>query len=224
MTAAAEQRTDAWRQERAGNLTASTFYDIIALKRDGNPTAERSRLMRRKAFERMAGIAEHEIGGRALSWGKDLEDAATETYEIETGLIVQRSGYVVHPKYPYIGASPDGLVGALGGIETKCPHDEAVHVQTWLEGMPEIHKPQVQGNMMVTERQWWDFISYDPRQSERFRLYIQRVPRDDDYCDWLLKQLLQFEVELRTMVKTLEKRAANQEQFLADLASRQAAA
>lgn len=224
MSTAAEQRTEAWRQERAGNLTASTFIDIVAVKRDGSPTAERDRLMRRKAFERLAGIPEHEIGGKALAWGKDLEGAALEAYEIETGLIVRPSGYVPHPKYPYIGASPDGLVGDDGGIEMKCPHDEAVHVQTWLEGMPENHRPQVQGNMLVTGRKWWDFISYDPRQSERFRLYIQRVPRDDDYCAWLLKQLLQFEVELRSMVKALEQRAANQEQFLADLAAGRIAA
>ncbi|MCT9071225.1 YqaJ viral recombinase family protein [Cupriavidus gilardii] len=54
-------------------------------------------------------------------------------------------------------------MATVGGIEIKSPHDEGVHINTWLNGMPEEHMPQVQGNMLVTGRQWWDFISYDPQ-------------------------------------------------------------
>lgn len=205
---APEQRTDGWRQERAGCLTASTFKDILALKRGGGPTAERAKLMRVKAFERLAGIPQHELGGKALSWGRDLEDPANEAYMIETGGVIVASPFLVHPKYPFIGASPDGLVSTDGGVEMKCPHDEAVHIQTWLEGMPTDHIAQVQGNLMVTGRQWWDFISYDPRMSAPWRLYVQRIPRDDAYINNLLTALLQFETELREMVNTLRQKAA----------------
>lgn len=205
---AAEQRTDGWRQDRAGNLTASTFIDIIALTRAGKPTAARSKLMHQKAFERLAGIPIHEVNSKSLSWGIDLEDPADESYMVTTGGIVVPSPYIAHPEFPFIGASPDGLVGTDGGVEKKCPHDEAVHIETWLNGMPEDHMPQVQGNMLVTGRQWWDFISYDPRQGERFRLYVQRIPRDEAYCKDLLTKLLQFEAELRAMVQALERKAA----------------
>lgn len=208
MNAPAEQRTDAWRLERAGNLTASTFKDIIAVRRDGKPTEARGKLMRVKAFERLAGIAQHEVSSKSTDWGKDLEDAADEAYMVSTGGIIVPSPFLVHPQYDFIGASPDGLVGTDGGVEKKCPHDEAVHILTWLEGMPEDHKPQVQGNMLVTGRQYWDFISYDPRQAEKLRLYVQRIPRDDAYCKDLLTKLLQFEVELRAMVETLRRKAA----------------
>ncbi|WP_063584276.1 lambda exonuclease family protein [Achromobacter ruhlandii] len=208
MNAPAEQRTEEWRQERAGNLTASTFKDIIAVKRDGKPTEARAKLMRVKAFERLAGIAQHEVGSKSMDWGKDLEDAADEAYMVTHGGIIVPSPYLTHSQYSYIGASPDGLVGTDGGVEKKCPHDEAVHIQTWLEGMPADHMPQVQGNMLVTGRQWWDFISYDPRQAPELRLYVQRVPRDDDYIKTLLTALLQFEAELRAMVETLRRKAA----------------
>jgi predicted phage-related endonuclease len=209
MNAPAEQRTDAWRLERAGKLTASTFKDIVAVKRDGKPTEARAKLMRVKAFERLAGIAQHEVGGKSLDWGKDLEEAANEAYMVTTGGIIVPSPFITHPSHPFIGASPDGLVGREGGVEMKCPHDEAVHILTWLEGMPEDHIPQVQGNMLVTGRHWWDFISYDPRQGEKWRLYIQRIPRDDAYINTkLLPGLLQFEAELRAMVETLRRKAA----------------
>lgn len=208
MNAAAEQRTEEWRQERAGNLTASTFKDIIALKRDGKPTEARAKLMRVKAFERLAGIAQHEVGSKSMDWGKDLEDAADEAYMVSTGGIIVASPFLVHPQYDFIGASPDGLVDTDGGVEKKCPHDEAVHIQTWLEGMPADHMPQVQGNMLVTGRQWWDFISYDPRQAPELRLYVQRIERDEAYIKTLLTALLQFEAELRAMVDTLRRKAA----------------
>lgn len=212
----AEQRTEAWRQDRAGAITASVFKDVIATRRDGTPTAERSKLMRIKAFERLAGRAKHEVGGKSLDWGKDLEDAADEAYMVSTGGIVVPSPYLRHPKFPFIGASPDGLVGTDGGVEKKCPHDEAVHIQTWLEGMPEDHMPQVQGCMLVTGRQWWDFISYDPRIDEPWRLYVQRIPRDDVYIKQLLASLLQFETELRAMVNQLRAKANQIDTYQAD--------
>ncbi|MDQ2150089.1 YqaJ viral recombinase family protein [Alcaligenaceae bacterium C4P045] len=223
MNAPAQQRTDAWRQKRAGRITASCFVDAIAFtegegfyksgprkgqKRETISSPARERLKRELAFERLAGIAKHEVGARSLSWGRDLEDASLEAYMVQTGNIVEASGFLVHPRHPFIGGSPDGLIGTDGGLEAKCPMDEAVHIQTWLEGMPKDHIPQVQGNMMVTGRAWWDFTSYDPRQSERFRLYVQRIPRDDAYCADLLTKLLQFEMELRAMVKQLEAKAA----------------
>lgn len=204
----AEQRSEQWHQDRAGKLTASVFADVIGLTKAGKPTAERAKLMRLKAFERLAGIPKHEVGARSLAWGKDLEQAATEAYEIETGNIVEPAGFLIHPEYDFIGCSPDGLVGSDGGIEMKCPHDEQVHVQTWLEGMPLDHTAQVQGCMFVTGRRWWDFISYDPRQAPALRLYVQRIERDEAYCQKLLGGLLQFEDELRSMVDTLRRKAA----------------
>jgi hypothetical protein len=100
------------------------------------------------------------------------------------------------------------LIDDDGGLEGKCPHDEAVHILTWLEGMPEDHMPQVQGCMFVTGRKWWDFTSFDPRQTASHRLYIQRVYRDDDYIANLEKQILQFEMELRAMVEIIRSKAA----------------
>lgn len=220
MTDSAEQRTEAWRQERAGVITASNFAAAIKVMdagvyktgpKKGEPkprNAECMKLMRQLAFERLSGIPVHEISGMALRHGRDLEPYSYEAYEIETGNIVEQVGFIKHPKYTFIGCSPDGLIGAGGGLEMKNPLDEAVHIATWLDGMPEDHIPQVQGCMFSTNRQWWDFVSYDARQSEPFRLYIQRIERDDDYINkTLLPGLLQFEAELRAMVQELQSRA-----------------
>lgn len=220
-----EQRSDAWREKRAGRITASCFMDAIAVTaaepgavyksgpRKGQPkfpesTAARDTYMRTLAFERTAGIPKHEIGSKSLQWGTDVEAFARESYELETGNIVVESGFLLHPQFEFIGASPDGLVRLDGGIEMKCPHDEQVHIKTILSGMPEEHIGQVQGNMLVTGRTWWDFISYDPRQKESLRLYVQRIERDEVFIQKLLAGLLQFNLELEQMIAALEKRAA----------------
>lgn len=202
------QRTEEWRRARAGKITASRFADVIAVKRDGSPTAARSKYMRELAFERLAGEPMHEASGRALTWGIEVEQYAREAFELETGLIVEPADFVLHPEYDFIGCSADGLVGKTGGYESKCPMDESVHVQTWLEGMPADHIPQVQGCMFVTGRQWWAFTSYDPRACERLRLYHQRIDRDEVFIANLKTHLLAFEAELQQMVEELRRKSA----------------
>lgn len=205
---AAEQKTDEWRQQRAGKLTASRFVDVIARTRDGKPTAARAKYLREIVFERLAGVAKHEVSSKSLAWGTDVEPFQREAFELETGLVVRESGFVLHPVYPFIGASPDGLIDPDGGLEMKSPHDEAVHVQTLLDGMPDEHIPQLQGNMAVTGRSWWYFTSYDPRQAPGLRLFVQRVPRDEKFIACLISELRGFHEEAEAMVKQLKRRAA----------------
>jgi predicted phage-related endonuclease len=226
MSDAVEQRSDAWRMSRAGKLTASRFADMLAFTggepgdvyksgpKKGMPkpktsTDTRNRCLREVVFERLAATPKHEVGGKATQWGEDVESFARDAVELETGFIVRKAEFITHPTYPFIGASPDGLINEDGGYESKCPMDEAVHVRTLLEGMPADHIPQVQGGMLVTGRKWWLFASYDPRVPEPYRLYLQRVPRDDEYINGvLLPGLLQFEAEVQAMIKRLKERAA----------------
>ena len=205
-----DQRSDAWFQQRSGRITASRFADAIAMnKKTGQPTAARQTYMRTVVAEILSGRPKHSISSQALSWGTEAEQFAREAYELETGLVVAESGFVVHYEFDFIGGSPDGLVGADGIIEVKCPHDEQVHIGTWLDGMPADHIPQVQGNLMVTGRAFCDFISFDPRQAEPYRLYVQRIERDDKYIsETLLPGLLDFWADVQRMVKTIQDKAA----------------
>ncbi|KKJ05654.1 YqaJ-like viral recombinase domain protein [Burkholderia gladioli] len=226
MNNAIDQRTDAWYAARAGRITASRFADAIAFTggepgdvyktgpKKGQPkprqsTAARDKYMREVVFERLAAVSTHEVGGRATKWGEEIEAFAREQVEIATGHIITEGGFFVHPRYDFLGASPDGLISADGGYESKCPMDEAVHVNTMLKGMPADHVDQVQGGMLVTGRKWWLFASYDPRMPEPYSLYTQVVPRDDTYIDTvLLPGLLQFEAEVNAMIQLLKEKAA----------------
>jgi len=69
------------------------------------------------------------------------------------------------------------------------------------------HMPQVQGNIWVNGLDWIDFISYDPRAPEDFRLYVQRIMREDKYILALESHVVQFLAEVK---KLLEQIDANQ--------------
>jgi hypothetical protein len=45
--------------------------------------------------------------------------------------------------------------------------------------VPEDHLPQVHWAMACSGRQWWDFVSYDPRFPSDMQLFVKRVLRDE---------------------------------------------
>ena len=67
-------------------------------------------------------------------------------------------------------------------------------------GMPAEHIPQVQGLMWITDRMWWDFVSYSPTLPENLQLYIHRVYRDEKYIRDLEFKMIVFLLDVETSV------------------------
>jgi putative phage-type endonuclease len=197
-----EQGGDEWRAARAGKITASRFCDVMAKVKTGEAATRRAYRWE-VLTERLTGLPCEGYTNRAMEWGTQYEPFAREAYEAETGDLVDQVGLILHPQYAFIGCSPDGLVSAKGGCEIKCPFSSVVHVQTLKGGMPSEHRAQVQGAMWVTEREHWDFVSYDPRMPEHLRLYIERIKRDDAYIAELAAECLRFEAEVKRDLESL---------------------
>ena len=97
------------------------------------------------------------------------------------------------------GCSPDSLIGEDGGLEIKTalPH---IQIDRLLRGtLPSEHKAQVQGNIWLCERKWWDFCSYCPK----LPLLVVRVMRDEEYITQLEKAVDQFNDELKHLVEQI---------------------
>lgn len=196
------QGTTDWLMARLGCATASCFADIVTVsKRDGKPLKARDDYLKKLIAERITGVPKESPTSYSMQWGTDAEPYARSEYEINTGNFVKEIGFVLHQDNEWIGASSDGLVGDKGSIEIKCPNNSEVHIATWLEGMPEHHIPQIQGQMWVLNLEWVDFCSYDPRMPEDFRLYIQRIQRDNKYIENLSKNVEIFLDEVDQKVK-----------------------
>lgn len=194
-----------WLRARAAHATASCFADILAVsKRDGKPLKAREDYLMRLVTERLTGEPTESATSFAMSWGTDAEPYARAEYMLQTGRIVQEVGFVKHLAHAWVGASSDGLVGANGGIEIKCPYSSAIHLATWRDGMPEHHMAQVQGQMWILGLEWTDFCSYDPRMQNgaaHLKLYAQRIVRDEAYIAELEKSVVQFLGEVEVEVE-----------------------
>lgn len=195
----------AWLKDRAGHATASRFCDILAVsKRDGKPLKAREDYLMDLVVERITGEPKDSASSFAMQWGTDSEPYARAEYEAITGRMVREVGFVKHKLHEWVGASSDGLVGAAGGVEIKCPFNSAIHLQTWAEGgMPEHHAPQVFGQMWILDLEWIDFCSFDPRMqngAEHLKLFTVRVKRDQKIIDDLESQVLGFLGEVQAKI------------------------
>lgn len=165
----------AWLRQRAGKLTASKMLDAMDFNAGGKPSKKRSDLMRALLAERVADGTARNFVNDAMVWGLEKEADAKAAYEAHTGAFVDEVGFIDHPRIENLGATPDGLIGHDGLIETKCP-TTATFVEWVLEGeVPEKHKPQMIVQLRCTGRTWCEFVAYDPRiRDPNGRLFIRR--------------------------------------------------
>ena len=182
MSLAVQQRTPEWFALRRGKVTASNFGRVV--------------LGGEKSWQSYMPELDNgppEFSSDATDWGNEQEPCARARFELLYQR-VDKAGFITHPEHPMIGASPDFLVGNDGGGEIKCPFDSENHYDVLLsQSVPEKYLPQVQGSMWVTGRQYWWFISFDPRAMVASQKFIAiKVLRDDLYIQKLKKKLLDF--------------------------------
>lgn len=198
-----DQNTREWLEERAGHATASRFADIIGLnKKSGAYLAARAIYLIEVATEQITGQPASEITAKALQWGKDNEIVAREVLEEQHHIYAEPCGFFKHETLK-AGASPDGLIDWDGLAEFKCPVNSVNHIDTLLNGMPEHHMAQVQGQMWLAKRDWVLFCSFDPRMPEGLQLYTQRIERDQRYIDMLEAEVSKFLAEVDSLVAKL---------------------
>lgn len=202
----ADQRTPEWFAERTGKVTASCISKVMAKLANGRPGAERANYHAQLVTERLTGAVAESFTNGAMQWGTDTEPQARAAYEFTQGLDVEETGFVPHPSVPMSGASPDGLVGALGLVEIKCPNS-ATHIATLTgAGIDRKYLLQMQWQMACTERQWCDFASFDPRLPLEMQLHVVRVMRDDALIEEIEGEVRKFLAEVDATVADLRAR------------------
>jgi putative phage-type endonuclease len=198
------QRSPEWHQIRCGKVTASRVADIIAKTKTG-PSASRENYLAQLVCERMTGKPAESYSNAAMQWGTEQEPFARAAYEAAKDVLVEEMGFAVHPTIEGAGASPDGLVGEFGLVEIKCPNT-ATHIQTLLDQkVPEKYNTQMQWQMACTNRQWCDFVSFDPRMADGLQLFIKRVVYDPIYVAQLEKEVIFFLMDVEEKINKLNK-------------------
>ncbi|MGV1047651.1 MAG: lambda exonuclease family protein [Solirubrobacterales bacterium] len=153
-----EQHSTLWMTARAGVVTASEFDSLLTPKFKPKEGKGVETYLARKLAERWIGPLPGFMSVD-MDLGVILEDEAKPYYTLTTGEEIQNVAFITDNSGK-VGCSPDGLIGADGGIEIKCP-EPTNHVKYLLAGtLPDDYAAQVHGSMYVTGRKWWKFMSY----------------------------------------------------------------
>lgn len=188
-----EQGSEAWLLARCGLPTASRFADILA-KGEGKM---RARYLHELAAEILRGSPEPDAYSNAhMERGKVMEDEARKLYAFMADADPVAVGFLKNGRK---GASPDSLIGADGGLEIKTALGHIQVERLKRSTLPSEHVAQVQGGLWVSEREWWDFVSYSPGLPP----LIVRVTRDEAKISEIAKAVDAFNEELDALVASI---------------------
>jgi predicted phage-related endonuclease len=206
-----EQGTAKWHNMRLGLLTASTVSQILTptLKVSAN---DKSRaLVAKLAAERITGIAEESIQTEKMLRGHIDEEVAREKY-VKKYAAVDLCAFVTNDRFP-LGFSPDGLVGDDGFIECKSrdPHHHVATIQRIADGdgIPREYVMQVQAGLLVTGREWCDFLSF----SHGLPMLRHRVFPDYEIMQAIENAAHEFDRTVSEMVRTFHDMTADASAF-----------
>jgi len=200
-----EQRTDEWYLTRLGKVTASSLYKVLAKTKTGYG-ADRGNYMTQLVLERVTGTKADFYTNASMQWGIDQEPFARAAYEATKEVMVEEIAFVPHPTIEMSGASPDGLVGDDGMVEIKCP-DSKTMLECWLSDNPVESKymAQMQWQMRCADRNWCDYVVFDPRMPPKAQLFVDRVERDDEWIAATEIEVVKFLAEVDAKVAALKK-------------------
>lgn len=191
----ADQGTPEWFAARLGKATGSRFSDILS----GGKGLTRKAYAVQLALEIVTGKQSETFTSQSMQDGTEREPIARALYEAHTGNFVDEVGFCLHDTME-CGVSPDGLINEDGGIEIKCPKASTHAGYLSIPAEPSTYTAQIQGSMWVTDRSWWDFVSYHPDFPENAQLIVRRIQRDDVYIAALQTSVEMFMKEVKREV------------------------
>lgn len=197
-----EQGTDEWLAARRGIITASVVGQLITPQTIRPASNDKSRALHAQlAAERITGQSDSVFVNDDMMRGTLHEPFARNRYAEVNKVSVDEVGFMVRDEWGIrLGASPDGLVNSDGGVEIKCPRAKT-HIQTILsDAVPVYNMAQVQASLLVSGRQWWDFVSF----SAGLPLYTKRVYPDPKWRDAIITAATNAEHAIASMVARWE--------------------
>lgn len=165
------QRSEEWLKLRGNMLTASDAATAIGL----NPYEKPEDLILKKCGHKKFD------GNAATFHGNKYEDIARDIYCEKYGEIAHEIGLHPHPKYKWLGGSPDGITESGKLIEIKCPLKRKITPE-----VPVYYMPQIQLLLEILNLEEAVFIQYKPAEiawpgAEEFE--VTDVKRDRDWFE-----------------------------------------
>ncbi|XP_027140221.1 uncharacterized protein LOC113746909 isoform X1 [Larimichthys crocea] len=204
-----------WFRQRAGRITASNRRRVLHTNAEKPAKALIKAICYPEAHRFSTAATTYLQGHQWFSecYGNKHEGQARRAYERmmtqeHEGFSCMDSGLWVNPKWPYMGASPDGMVACNchgnGICEIKCPYsqqDEAnLELTAGQKGfclttdggkvmLDREHEYfyQVQAQLHISQADYCDFIVWTPHD-----MFVERVIPDNAFWDTVLPEVEHF--------------------------------
>lgn len=194
-----EQGSEEWFLARLGIPTASCFDKVLAKPRKGEGVSlTRKRYLRDLAGEILTGRPMESYSNWHTERGKSLEPEARDLYAFAHDAHLTQVGFV---RCGRAGCSPDSLIGDNGVLEVKTKLPALIIECIENDQFPTEHKPQCQGALLVTGREWIDLVVYWPGMP----LFVKRAYRDEEYLENLSSELRRFCEDLDALVERIRR-------------------
>lgn len=192
------QGSDAWHGQRRGLVTASVIGQLVTPKTLKIAANDKSRsIVTQLVAERITGYTDPTYIGDDMLRGIEDELRARDLYAEVYERPVHEIGFLLRREDTWqLGYSPDGLVGDDGAIEVKSRRAK-LHLATILaDEVPAEYMAQCQAGLLVSGREWLDFISY----SGGMPMWHKRVLPDPAWHEAIIAAVEQFETTAAEMV------------------------
>lgn len=173
-----------WFAARRWRITASHFGEISKMSTKRDKTKLCKSLISCKKFNT-----------RATLHGKMYERKAVQQYESSFKEKVTMCGLFVRPDWPFLGASPDGVIDKSTIVEVKCPYNgknekimpgKNFKFLEYSKGKIVLKRnskyfDQIQGQLFISNRNYCIFIVFT-----FVDLFVQKIKFDSEYCEGCL--------------------------------------
>lgn len=179
----ATQGSPEWHAARAGKIKGS-----VCAAYEGKHKYMKPADLVRQEVRALSGAASEFTMVPAVAHGSNMEQHARVFLEKLQGYTVEETGLVVHPKYDFLAASPDGLIGLDGCAEFKAPYPKYTKTPYSVYDKP-MYLMQVYMQMEVLDVDWCDFLCYLATSPTSEPQYIlERIERKEDFLTELLSR------------------------------------
>lgn len=155
-----EQGSPEWWAARIGIPTASEF-DKILTPAKLEPSKSADGYMNKLIAEWYRGKPDETFQSEWMKRGNEFEEEARQWYGFTHDCNPLKVGFCMLDS-ANIGCSPDALIMDDGGLEIKSVLSGTMVGYVMENRIPLEYKLQVIGSLLVTGREWWDFLVYHP--------------------------------------------------------------
>jgi putative phage-type endonuclease len=200
------QGTDEWLELRLGIITGSTVKTLLTPTGKVSKDKKVINMAHDMAAQRITARIEESYMNEHMERGHIEEELAKSKYRREHNMALRDCGFVTNTNHGFpIGYSPDGLVEEDGLVECKSRLAKFQIETISLNEVPKEYNAQMQMGLLVTEREYCDFIQY----SNGMPMFVKRVERDEPTIEAIKEACSLFEERVQKIIEDYKANVAS---------------